>query len=163
LKQSGHTNLAIALGVVSALQLFFDGSLGIQHGVGPGNRNASASFGCMEKDYPFPATWICHFDDFKLDAFVFHGRSSKRRHRKESVERVQLLRIDVRHDGCRCRCLTTAKVTIGTASPTRLSLQCPSSSSPKTVIQKHIESTLRYLLQSDLPSPLTSNQVERFE
>jgi hypothetical protein len=160
---SGHTNLAIALGIVSALQLFFDGSLGIQHGVGPGKRDASPRFGCMEKDDPFPATLICHFDDFKLDAFVFHGRSSKRRHRKTSVEHVQLLRIDVRHDCCRCRCLTTAKVTIGTASPTRLSLQCLSSSSPNTTIQKHIESTLRYLLQSDLPSPITSNQVEHFE
>ena len=83
---SGHTNLAIALGIVSALQLFFDGSLGIQHGVGPGKRNASPRFGCMEKDDPFPATWICHFDDFKLDPFVFDGRSSKRRHRKTSVE-----------------------------------------------------------------------------
>src|SRR5215217_5945510 len=83
---SGHTNLAIASGIVSALQLFFDGSLGIQHGVDPGKRNASPRFGCMEKDDPFPATWICHFDDFKLDAFVFHGRSSKRRHRKMSVE-----------------------------------------------------------------------------
>jgi hypothetical protein len=130
---SSHTNLAIALGIVSALQLLFDGSLDIQHGVGPGKRDASPRFGCMEKDDPFPATWICHFDDFKLDAFVFHGRSSKRRHRKTGVEHVQLLRIDVRHDCCRCRCLSTAKVTTGTASPTRLSLQCLSSSSPNTV------------------------------
>ena len=119
---SGHTNLAIASGIVSALQLFFDGSLGIQHGVGPGKRNASPRFGCMEKDGPFPATWICHFDDFKLDAFVIHGRSSKRRHRRRVSSTSSCAEIDVR-DCLPLQVLTTAKVTIGTASLTRLSLQ----------------------------------------
>jgi hypothetical protein len=105
LTHSGHRQRLTAQAALSALKRFLDSEFGIQHGIGTCKRDASPRFGCIEKDYPFPATWICHFDDFKLDAFVFHGRSSKRRHRKESVERVLLLRIDVRHDGCRCRCL----------------------------------------------------------
>jgi hypothetical protein len=67
---------------LSALQRFLDGEFGIQHCVGPCKRDASPRFGCIEKDDPFPATWICCLDDFKLDGFVFHGRSSKRRHWK---------------------------------------------------------------------------------
>lgn len=67
---------------LSALQRFLDGDLGIQHGVGPCKRDTSPRFGSVEKDDPFPATWICRLKDFKLDGSVFHGHSSKRRHRK---------------------------------------------------------------------------------
>jgi hypothetical protein len=67
---------------LSALQRFLDGEFGIQHGIGTCKRDASPRFGCIEKDDPFPATWVCHLEDFKLESFVFHGRSSKRRHRK---------------------------------------------------------------------------------
>jgi hypothetical protein len=63
---------------LSALQHFFDGEFGIQHGVGPCKGDASLRSGCIEKDDPFPATRICRLNDFKLDGFVFHGRSSKR-------------------------------------------------------------------------------------
>jgi hypothetical protein len=55
-------------------QRFLDREFGIQHGVGTCKRDSSPRFGCIEKDDPFPATWICHFDDFKFESFVFHGR-----------------------------------------------------------------------------------------
>jgi hypothetical protein len=73
---------SIPVHALSVLQRLLDGQFRIQHGVGPCKRDASPRFGCIEKDDPFPATWICRLDDFKLDGFVFHGRSSKRRHRK---------------------------------------------------------------------------------
>jgi hypothetical protein len=63
---------------LSALQRFLDGEFGIQHGVGTCQRDASPRFVCIEKDDPFPATWVCRLKDFKLESFVFHGRSSKR-------------------------------------------------------------------------------------
>ena len=160
---SGHTNLAIALGIVSALQLFFDGSLGIQHGVGPGKRNASPRFGCMEKDDPFPAngfvtSMISNWMPLYSMAVPRSAGTGRRVSSTFNCSESTFART-----AAVAGCPTTAKVTIGTASPTRLSLQCLSSSSPNTVIQKHIESILRYLLQSDLPSPITSNQVEHFE
>ena len=60
-----------------ALQRFFNDEFGVQDGVSPSKRDATPGSGCIEKDDPFPATWICRFDDFKLGGFVFHGRSSK--------------------------------------------------------------------------------------
>jgi len=49
---------------LSALKRFLDGEFGIQHGIGTCKRDASLRFGCIEKDDPFPATWICHLNDF---------------------------------------------------------------------------------------------------
>ena len=43
-------------------QRFLDGEFGIQHGVGTCKRDASPRFGCIEKDDPFPATWICRLE-----------------------------------------------------------------------------------------------------
>ena len=63
--------------------------------VGTGKGDAGPSFGCIEKDYPFPATWICHFDNLKFDAFVFHGRSSSAA--QEGPSELPLLRVSVRH------------------------------------------------------------------
>ena len=66
---------------LSAPERFLDSEFSIQHGVGPCRRGASPRFGCIDKDEPFPTTWICRLNDFKLDG-VFHGRSSKGRYRK---------------------------------------------------------------------------------
>jgi hypothetical protein len=38
-------------------------------------RASAPRSGCIEKDDPFPAPWICRLNDFKLDSFVFHSRS----------------------------------------------------------------------------------------
>ena len=94
---------------LSALQRFLDSEFSIQHGVGPCKRDASPRFGRIDKDDPFPATWICRLNDFKLDGFVFHGRSSKRRHRKflglprnECRLHVQPLSINIGNHRRRC-------------------------------------------------------------
>jgi hypothetical protein len=138
---------------LSALQRFLDGEFGIQDGVGPCKRDASPRFGCIEKDDPFPATWICRLNDFKLDGFVFHGRSSKRRHRKfyglprnECRLHVQPLSINIRNNrrccsddgkGHYCKSKSDEFQAVGVHHLVHL----------ETVIQTHIEPTLRYQLQ----------------
>ena len=59
-----------------AFERLVDGKFGIQHGVGTCKPNSGPGSGCIEKDDPFPATWICRLNDFKLDSFVVHDRSS---------------------------------------------------------------------------------------
>jgi hypothetical protein len=119
---SGHRQRLTVQAALSALKRFLDGEFGIQHGIGTCKRDASPRFGCIEKDDPFPATWICHLNDFKLDGFVFHGRSLKRRHRKSS----DYLATSVDCTSSRSAstfattaavAVTTAKVTIAKASP----------------------------------------------
>ena len=60
----------------SALQRVVDGEFGIQHGVCTCKCDPLPRSRCIEKDDPFPATWICRLNDFKLDSFVLDGRSS---------------------------------------------------------------------------------------
>ena len=143
---------ALLLLGAAALQRLVDGEFGIQHGVGPCKRDASRHFGCIEKDDPSPATRICRLNDFKLDGFVFHGGSSKRRHRKfvglprnQCRLRVQPLSINIRNHRRRC-------------SDDSKGHDCKSKSDEfqagsvrhlvhlKIVIQTHIGPTLRYPL-----------------
>jgi hypothetical protein len=77
---------------LSVLQSFLDGEFRIQHGISPCKRHASPHSGRIEKYDPFPATWICRLDNFELHAFVFHGRSSKRRHGIPILPRDSCLR-----------------------------------------------------------------------
>jgi hypothetical protein len=149
---SGHRQRLTGQAALSALKRFLDSEFGIHHGIGPCKRNAGPRFGCIEKDDPFPATWICHLNDFKLDGFVFHGRSSKRRHRKflglprnECRLHVQPLSINIRNHRRRCRddgkghdCKSKSDEFQAVSVRHLVHL--------KTVIQSHIEPTLRYQL-----------------
>ena len=61
----------------SILQRLFDGQFGISYGVSTCKCDASPHSGSIEKNNPFPATWICRLNYLKLHSFVFHSRPSK--------------------------------------------------------------------------------------
>jgi hypothetical protein len=133
---------------MSPLQRILDGEFCIQYGVSPCKRDASPRFGCIEKDDPFPATWICRLNDFKLDGFVFHGRSSKRRHRKflglprnECRLHVQPLSINIRNH--RRRCSDGKGHDCKSKSDEFQAVNVRHLVHLKTVMQTHIEPTLR--------------------
>jgi hypothetical protein len=48
--------------------------------VGPCKCDASPHPGCVKNDDPSPARGICRLNDFKLNTFIFHRRTSIRDH-----------------------------------------------------------------------------------
>jgi hypothetical protein len=65
-------------------QCALDGNFRIQNRIGPGERDSCTHSGGVQKDNPFPTTWIGRWDDFELNSFVLHSRSLNCR-RSESV------------------------------------------------------------------------------
>jgi hypothetical protein len=127
-----------------SLQRLLDGEFGIQYGVGACKRDSSPGVCCIKKDDPFPATWICHFNNFELDSFVFHGRSSKRRRRKflrlsRNECRFQLLRIYIRDQGHRCSDDGKGQDCKGKSD--EFQAASVRHLAPEDVIQRHIEAT----------------------
>lgn len=67
----------------STLQVLLDGQFGIQNRVSTCKRDSRPHSHGIEKNNPFPATWICRLNDFELNRLVLHGRSLKVRRSDE--------------------------------------------------------------------------------
>ena len=54
-----------------------NGNFRNQNGIGPRKCDSRTHSGGVQKDNPFPTTWIGRWDDFELNSFVLHSRSLK--------------------------------------------------------------------------------------
>jgi hypothetical protein len=59
------------------LQRTVDSNFRIQNGIGPRKRDPRTHSGGVQKDNPFPTTWIFCWDHLELNSFVAHCRSRK--------------------------------------------------------------------------------------